>query len=114
MTSANILTAVITLIAAFMGASISGYLNRKGKLDIEVKSKHRQSWIDSLRQDIALILSKSNFITNDLRAILEINYKQNPENMNLTFSEFIIDYGKILTASLRVRLYLNLNESNHI
>jgi len=34
--------------------------------------------------------------------------------MNLTFSEFIIDYGKILTASLRVRLYLNLNESNHI
>lgn len=34
MTSANILTAVITLIAAFMGASISGYLNRKGKLDI--------------------------------------------------------------------------------
>lgn len=114
MTSANILTAVITLIAAFMGASISGYLNRKGKLDIEVKSKHRQSWIDSLRQDIALILSKSNFITNDLRAILEINYKQNPENMNLTFSEFIIDYGKILTASLRVRLYLNLTESNHI
>nr|WP_298890124.1 hypothetical protein [uncultured Acinetobacter sp.] len=99
---------LITLI----GVLATIFSTRKHRLGIEVKSKHRQEWINSLRADIALICSKANFITYDMRAVLEIEYKQNPENKR-TFSEYITVNSEIESASLRVDLFLNPKEKKH-
>lgn len=85
---------------------------RDKELDV-IKSRHRQDWINDLRQDIAFILSKSNYISHDLRSIIEIDYKQNPNNTSFTYSEFIKEHGKLRAASLRVQLYLNMAETSH-
>ncbi|MDH1518461.1 hypothetical protein N5I08_05405 [Acinetobacter johnsonii] len=97
---------------ALIGVIATMFFTRKHRLGIEVKSKHRQDWINSLRADIALICSKANFITYDMRSILEIEHKQNPENKR-TFSEYIILNSEIESASLRVDLFLNPNEEKH-
>ena len=97
---------------ALIGVIATMFFTRKHRLGIEVKSKHRQDWINSLRADIALICSKASFITYDMRSILEIEHKQNPENKR-TFSEYIILNSEIESASLRVDLFLNPNEEKH-
>jgi hypothetical protein len=100
-------------VIALLGVLITIFFTRKHRLGVEVKSKHRQDWINSLRTDISLICSKANFIAYDVRSILEIEQKQNPESKR-NFSEYIILNSEIESATLRVDLFLNPKESKHI
>lgn len=104
-----LLVAVITVI----GTLVVSHFTKKQRLGIEVKSKHRQDWINSLRKDISLICTKSNYITYDIREILRIEHIQNQDNKK-TFSEYIYEYGVINSSYFNVKLFLNPKEDKHI
>ncbi|MDU7483729.1 MAG: hypothetical protein E7K90_20395 [Hafnia alvei] len=100
-------------IIGVIGTLIVIYFTKRQRLGIEVKSKHRQDWINSLRKDISLICEKSNFIVYDLRTILKIEHIQNVGKNN-SLSAYIIEYGRVQSAYFNVKLFLNPVENNHI
>lgn len=100
-------------IIGVIGTLIVIYFTKRQRLGIEVKSKHRQDWINSLRKDISLICEKSNFIVYDLLTILKIEHIQNVGKNN-SLSAYIIEYGRVQSAYFNVKLFLNPVENNHI
>ncbi|HBK2697031.1 TPA: hypothetical protein ACH7H9_004524 [Escherichia coli] len=115
-TIAAIIGAIGALIAAgvaVIGTLIVTHLTKKQRLSVEVKSRHRQEWINSLRKDISLICTKSNYIAYDIREILQIDHTQRPDNTK-TFSEYILENSIITTAYFNVKLFLNPKEIDHI
>lgn len=115
-TIAAIIGAIGALIAAgvaVIGTLIVTHLTKKQRLSVEVKSRHRQEWINSLRKDISLICTKSNYIAYDIREILRIDYTQKSDNTK-TFSEYILENSIITTAYFNVKLFLNPKETDHI
>ena len=109
----GVIGALIAAIIGVIGTLIVTYFTKKQRLGIEVKSKHRQDWINSLRKDISLICTKSNYINYDLREILRIDHIQGSQS-NKTFSEYIHEYGRIDSSHFNVKLFLNPKESDHI
>ncbi len=109
----GLIGALIAAIIGVIGTLIVTYFTKKQRLGIEVKSKHRQDWINSLRKDISLICTKANYISFDIREILRIEHIQNPDNKR-TFREYICEYGKIDSSHFNVKLFLNPKEKEHI
>lgn len=95
--------------------------DRKKELDI-LTSKNRQDWLNSLRIDIAEIISQSSNIVHNLRATLELIHKQNqteekPEKQTEKkdrpdFSIFITSYQKVDALISKVELFLNSDKKD--
>ncbi|AFH91931.1 hypothetical protein ACU7RR_002335 [Providencia stuartii] len=105
--------ALLVAVITFISTLVISHFTKKQRLGIEVKSKHRQDWINALRKDISLICTKSNYITYDIREILRIEHIQNQDNKK-TFSEYIYEYGAINSSYFNVKLFLNPKEDKHI
>ncbi|MHC3125636.1 hypothetical protein, partial [Acinetobacter sp. GN11] len=93
--------------------------DRKKELDI-LTSKNRQDWLNSLRTDIAEIISQSSNIIHNLRATMQITYNTQQEQQDslkfsnyynqldsLDFSVFITSYQKVDSIISKVELFLN-------
>lgn len=86
---------------------------RKKAIDIVV-SKNRQDWINTVRLDIANLISKTSYITHDLRATMETKYKESNSNPDgISFSDFIMKYREADEIVLRVELFLNRDKEEH-
>lgn len=70
-------------------------------------SKNRQDWINSLRSDMAEIISKTSNIIHNLRATSQITYKQHTEKSDINFGIFITSYQEVDSLISKVKLFLN-------
>ncbi|MNY93302.1 hypothetical protein D3C78_97120 [compost metagenome] len=73
----------------------------------KLTSKNQQEWINSLRTDIAEIISKTSNIIHNLRATLQITNKQHTERSDLDFSIFISSYQEVDSLISKVELFLD-------
>lgn len=81
--------------------------DRKKELDL-LTSRNRQEWINSLRIDIAEVVSQSSNIIHNLRATLQITYIQRASEDNIeNFSIFISSYQKVDSLISKIELFLN-------
>ncbi|QDB82220.1 hypothetical protein [Acinetobacter pittii] len=89
--------------------------DRKKELDI-LTSKNRQEWLNSLRTDIAEIITQSANIVHNLRATLQLVHKENEEKAEKQdspdFSIFITSYQKVDALISKVELFLNSDKKD--
>jgi len=127
------ITVIVSIITALISASITIFVVGKSNKNLienenglqmnalahdkqkelaKLTSKNKQEWINSLRSDIAEIISKTSNIIHNLRATLQITQKQHSAKSDIDFSIFIYSYQEVDSLISRVQLFLDEEDPN--